>query len=44
MKKTEKKSSNKYGMQREGVVGENIRYPVYELALELSYDRFIPLT
>lgn len=39
-----KKSSNKYGMQREDVVGENIRYPVYELALELSYDRFIPLT
>ncbi len=39
-----KKSSNKYGMQREGVVGENIRCPFYELALELSYDRFIPLT
>ena len=43
-KKAMKKSSNKYGMFREDVVGENIRYPVYELALELSYDRFIPLT
>ena len=43
-KKAMKKSSNKYGMFRQDVVGENIRYPAYELALEVSYHRFIPLT